>query len=214
MGTSTDQSTRDVILDKAEALFAEHGIHAVSVRRILAESGVNAALAHYHFGGREGLIREVLRRRIEPLNRERLELLAEVVAAASPEPPALESVLRAFFAPLVDLLDRRRSFARLVGELHVTADPQLKAFFGTLFHEVVIQFAAQVREALPRGLPGTRRLARAHFVTGVMVLTLTSYEDMEALSQGRYDSPRGEELLEEMIAFCAAGLTAPAQDGR
>ena len=200
---STDHSTRTLILDQAEALFSEHGIQGVSVRRILAEAGVNAALAHYHFGNREGLIREVLRRRIEPLNQERLELLGEVVSAARPGPPSLESVLRAFFAPVVDLLDRRRSFARLVGELHVTADPRLKAFFNT-------QFAAQVRDALPADLSGTRRLARAHFIIGVMVLTLTNYEDMADLSQGKYESPRGEELLQEMIAFCSAGLRAPA----
>jgi len=208
------QDTKGIILDTAEALFAEHGIQTVSVRRILSEAGVNAALAHYHFGDRRGLVEAVLRRRVEPLNQRRLELLEQVVKEAGSMPPPLDSVLRAFFAPLLELLDRNRSFARLVGELHVSAEPDLREFFLTLFSEVVLRFSGHIRVALPPELTGTQRLARAHFLLGVMVLTLTNYEDMEILSQGRHESPRGEVLLNEMISFCSAGLTAPPMNCR
>ena len=69
--------TRTRILEAAERLFAERGIEAVSVRSILVEAGVNVALAHYHFGSREGLITELLRMRVGPLMQELLRRLDE-----------------------------------------------------------------------------------------------------------------------------------------
>lgn len=210
MSSEASPNTRELILDTAEKLFADHGIQAVSVRRILAEAGVNTALAHYHFGDRDGLIREVLRRRIEPLNRERMELLDRAVEEAAPEFPSLDAVLRAFFSPVVSLLSQNRPFARLVGEVHVSASPEVRDFSLRLFSEVVRRFAEFIRPALPAELSGTERLARAHFVTGVMVLTLTNYEDMDLMSQGRYELPREERLVNEMVTFCVAGLTAQA----
>ena len=209
--------TKTAILDAAERLFAAHGIQGVSVRSVLADAGVNVALAHYHFGGRDGLIREVLRRRVEPLNEKRLELLAEVERGAGPEGPTLEAGLRAFFAPVVDLLGENPDFARVLGQLHVAADPTLRESFLRLFGDVVRRFADVLRTALPPGLSGSQRVSRTHFVLGVMILTLTNYADMALMARGRFEPPGGEELLREMVAFCAAGLTAPegrAQAGR
>src|SRR5512146_3390197 len=89
--------TRERILLTAERLFAERGIEGVSVRTILGEAGANVALAHRHFGGRDGLIDEVLRRAVGPLNERRLLLLEEVEARGSRA--TVEDVLRALFAP-------------------------------------------------------------------------------------------------------------------
>src|SRR5512143_2582062 len=74
------KETQERILDAAERLFAERGIDAVSVRSVLAAAGVNVSLAHYHFGGRDGLIVALLRRRLAPITEERLRRLAEVEA--------------------------------------------------------------------------------------------------------------------------------------
>ncbi len=205
--------TKNVILDAAERLFAERGVQGVSVRSVLAEAGVNAALAHYHFGDRTGLIREVLRRRVEPLNEKRLELLAAVEREAGPGGPTLEAGLGAFFAPLVDLLDEHPDFARLLGQLHVAADPALRDLFFHLFGDVVRRFADVLKAALPPEMSGPQRVSRTHFVLGAMILTLANYDDMALMARRRFKPPRGEALLREMVVFCAAGLTAPvAQD--
>ena len=211
-GVGSGSDTKTAILDAAERLFAERGVGGVSVRSVLAEAGVNAALAHYHFGGRSGLIREVLRRRVEPLNEKRLELLAAVESEAGPDGPTLEAGLRAFFAPLVDLLDEHPDFARLLGQLHVAADPELRESFLRLFGDVVRRFADVLKAGLPPGLSGPQRVSRTHFVLGAMILTLANYADMALMARGRFKPPRGEALLREMVAFCAAGLTAPAAE--
>ena len=63
--------TRKKLVTAAEALFAEHGIEAVSLRSITRAAGQrNANALQYHFGDRSGLVRAVLEKHnagIDPL---------------------------------------------------------------------------------------------------------------------------------------------------
>jgi AcrR family transcriptional regulator len=197
--------TRTLIPDTAERLFAAGGVQGVSVRAILAEAGVNVALAHYHFGGRDGLIRHVLARRIEPLNLRRLQLLEAAAAAAQPRLPGTEAILGAFFAPVVELLQEHPHFARLLAQVHVSPDHQLRAYYGSLFGDVLARFGDALGAVLPAGLDPARRAARTRFVFGVMVHAINTYPRSGV---GR-DALRGAALLDEMVVFCAAGLHAP-----
>lgn len=54
------ERARTRLLDEAERLFAEKGYAKASTREICAAAGLNVAAIHYHFGGKEGLYREVL----------------------------------------------------------------------------------------------------------------------------------------------------------
>src|ERR1700750_632054 len=72
--TSADTKTR--ILDAAEILFMEHGFEATSLRSLTTAAGVNLAAVNYHFGTKEELFQAVLTRRLDPMNQERIELLA------------------------------------------------------------------------------------------------------------------------------------------
>jgi AcrR family transcriptional regulator len=67
-------TTRDRILDSAEALFAERGLAGTSVRDIAAESGLTAASLYNHFASKEALYEAVLERGVRPL----LELLTQL----------------------------------------------------------------------------------------------------------------------------------------
>ncbi|MFW5829861.1 MAG: TetR family transcriptional regulator, partial [Planctomycetota bacterium] len=69
------ETTRERLLDAAEACFAEIGFHAASVRMITERAGANLAAVHYHFGGKNGLIEAVITRRIGPVQAERLRRL-------------------------------------------------------------------------------------------------------------------------------------------
>src|ERR1044071_5498720 len=90
-------ATREGLLDAAESLFSELGIQAASLRAITQRAGANLAAVHSHFGSKQGLVRAVFKRRLEPLNRERLELLA----ASERKGGDVEEVLRALVAPLL-----------------------------------------------------------------------------------------------------------------
>lgn len=75
-------STREIILETAEQLFAQQGHDGTSMRQITSAAGVNLAAVNYHFGSKEALVQAVLKRRLEEVNRERLRLLDELEAAA------------------------------------------------------------------------------------------------------------------------------------
>jgi len=54
---------RQALLEKATALFSEHGFQAVGVDRIIRDSGVVRMTLYRHFAGKDELIREVLLQR-------------------------------------------------------------------------------------------------------------------------------------------------------
>ena len=70
--TRPSEITRDRILKAAERLFAEHGYDDTSVRAIVAKARVNQAAINYHFAGKDGLYREVLRAAIHALTEQQI----------------------------------------------------------------------------------------------------------------------------------------------
>ena len=65
--------TRERILDVAERQFMENVYEAISTRAITSVAELNLGSINYHFGSKEGLLREVFRRRLAWLNKERVE---------------------------------------------------------------------------------------------------------------------------------------------
>jgi len=62
MGTySTSDETRQALIHAAGELIAERGVGEVSTRAIAQRAGANIGTIHYHFGGKEGLLKEMLR---------------------------------------------------------------------------------------------------------------------------------------------------------
>jgi AcrR family transcriptional regulator len=72
-------ATREAILAAAERLFAEHGVFAVSNRQVseAAGQGNNTAVS-YHFGTKTDLVRAIVRKHAEQIERVRLRMLAEI----------------------------------------------------------------------------------------------------------------------------------------
>lgn len=62
---ATTTHTRERILDAAELLFFRDGIAVTGVDAVAAEAGVSVVTLYKHFGSKENLLREVLRRRFD-----------------------------------------------------------------------------------------------------------------------------------------------------
>ncbi|MEV4145913.1 TetR family transcriptional regulator [Amycolatopsis sp. NPDC049691] len=72
-------ATRESILVTAERLFAEHGVQVVSNRHISEAAGQgNNAAVNYHFGTKVDLVRAIVRRHAEPMERLRAQLVESI----------------------------------------------------------------------------------------------------------------------------------------
>ena len=206
--------TKERILDAAEALFAEHGFEATSLRMITASACVNLAAVNYHFHSKDDLIRAVFVRRIGPVNQKRLELLRAQLEVAGNAQPSLEGVIRAFVEPVVMLrkdptcADVGRLFGRTYAEPSGTAR---RAFFD-LMREIGRPFTEAFRRALG-DMPQVELLWRIHFSVGVVAHTLAGTDHLATISGGRCDPSDAEGTIERMVAFIAAGMRAPLATG-
>lgn len=98
-GASSGEVTKQLILDVAERLCAEKGFEAFSVRAVCEAAGANVAAINYHFGSKQNMLEEMFRRRVAPLNQERLRLLD--VALTDTSKNLLERIIRSFLEPVI-----------------------------------------------------------------------------------------------------------------
>jgi AcrR family transcriptional regulator len=77
--TDRNTATRERILDAAERLFAEHGVHEVSNRQVAEAAGQgNTAVVGYHFGTKADLVRAIVRRHSAAIAATREEMVARI----------------------------------------------------------------------------------------------------------------------------------------
>ena len=110
--------TRERLLHTALALYAQEGLHAVSLRRISAESGSkNSAAMHYHFENQLGVLCALM----QMITRE-LRDMDTALRDDSGTPRTLREACRDIITPLVMLPQRQpwgndalRFLSRLMG---------------------------------------------------------------------------------------------------
>jgi AcrR family transcriptional regulator len=97
--TRPSEVTRDRIMKAAERLFAERGYDGTSIRAIVAKARVNQAAINYHFDGKDGLYREVLRVAFRGMTEDQLAHAQEMKAMSREE--ALGAFIRRQLRPLM-----------------------------------------------------------------------------------------------------------------
>ncbi len=214
-GISTKIDTKQRILDSAERLFSDKGFEGTSLRTIIADAKVNLAAIHYHYHSKEALLDAVILRRLEPINRLRLELLDAAERSASPAPPSLEAVIEAFLAPAFRMvasdLQSGGALPRLMGRI-LTSDKTLVPRMKQHMSELLGRFIQALQNAAPN-LPKPELFWRIQFMGGAMALTLLRSHDLEVLSGGLCDASDAEATIRRLVAFAAAGFRAPVQPG-
>lgn len=196
------QDTKARILDVAEKLFGLKGFEATSLRDITAEAQVNLAAVNYHFQSKDSLIDAVIVRRIEPVNRRRLEMLT----AAGPQ-PTLEQILTAFMAPALEL--HLESAAPLMGRILSDPNQFVERVFKKHLKPMVDRFSEALGRALPE-LPEAERVWRLMFMAGVMTHVMRWSEVLPELTGGLCDCSDRPAITERAVAFLAAGFRVPA----
>jgi AcrR family transcriptional regulator len=201
MNDRRDTKTR--ILDAAEKLFGMSGFDSTSLRDITAEAAVNLAAVNYHFQSKDSLMEAVICRRIEPVNRRRLELLE-----ATGDNPTVEQILRAFLVPVMVELNIS-SVAPLLGRALADPGQFLERIFRTQFAPLGQRFADAFQKALPDLAPA-EIVWRQHLMVGGMTHLLMWRPYLKEMTGGLCDSSDRGVVLDQAVAFFAAGFRGPS----
>lgn len=194
--------TKERILDAAEKLFGQNGFEATSLRDITTEAGVNLAAVNYHFQTKESLIDAAIARRMEPVNRKRMEMLD----LAGPN-PTLEQILIAFLYPVLD--KHVASSMALLGQVLATPDLAIIKLFKKNLSVVSQQFTDALAKALPH-LSRTELLWRLSFTGGAIANVLARGPIINEISGGLCDPSDRPAVLARLVTFAAAGFRADA----
>lgn len=205
------EATRQRILDVAERLFADAGFHATSIRDIAHHAECQFALIGYHFGAKEALLDQVLARRSDVLNRERLAHLEALRAAHGAAPLALRDLVGGFVGTIMARADSGdegwRNYTRLIAV--VAASAEWKDLAEKHFNAVARQYIAELQRSLPE--VSSEDLHRAFFfMVGAMLAVCARTDRIETLSDGRFDSRSIAPMTETLCAFLEGGFAAVA----
>ncbi len=203
------RDTKERLLDAAERLFAERGFEGASLRAVTQAAGTSVSAANYHFGSKQALLRATLRRRVEPVNRLRLERLDALEAAAAGGPLALEALLDAFLRPAFEVRAAAHGgnayYRQIAARLYSDPPELVSDLKRELFRPVFQRFFAALQRTLPDHPPSALALA-FQFTVGTVIHVMSGQLE-GALGIGDGDArPADEEVLTRMLAYTAQGL--------
>jgi AcrR family transcriptional regulator len=212
------QDTKGRLLEAAERLFAERGFDGTSIRAVAQAADASVSAANYHFGSKEALLHTALVRRIEPINRQRLDALSALERSTGDEPVPLESIVEAFLRPGFEAEQRERSgdapYRHIAAQLYADPHDTLIELKAELFGPVITRFT----DALALTLHDRSReelVLDFQFLVGVMIHVISGHARNEEAGAGPLAIP-AEQVLRRMVTFTSAGLrskTAPEPNG-
>jgi AcrR family transcriptional regulator len=200
--TRPSDVTRERIMKAAERLFAERGYDATSVRAIVAKARVNQAAINYHFDGKDGLYREVLRAAFGALTEQQLEHADEMKAMS--REAALAEFIRRQLRPLLGRDEYSRHMRILNWE---TVRPT--AVFRKLLSEEAAPFMGLAVELVRRFQPDADQrtlVAAAVWLLGQCSVFLRNREQLA-------DPPLGLVLDENSVEWLAQTVSRWASGG-
>ena len=204
----TTGETRQRLLLTAMHLYANEGVHAVSLRRISAEAGSkNSAAMHYHFDNKLGVIQALM-----TMIGDELQDIARDIRRNRCGERNLRDACRDALLPLVQLRanepwggDAVRFLSRLVSE----SDPELAA----LVNEMFAPFWGRLDRALARAVPALPVEVRRLRLMFISVNVFHGMAEIGWLSRspvgdlGHFDS---DTLLDHLVDYLIGGLVAPS----
>ena len=203
-------TSREKLLDHAEALFAEQGVGAVSLRAINAAAGLSPAALHYHFGTKAVLVEAILLRRMPVLMARRGALLDAL--ATSTEAIDAPAVIDAFLRPLIELVveepEAGRRYVRFLARAFADGDLDT-GFVLARFQEDVVKLDPLLQRALPE-LPIDLVRLRLGFAIEAGLHLLASTDTYTAIPRDGV-ALSAEQFSTVLLDFIAGGLAAPSR---
>lgn len=203
--------TRDLLLEQGALLFARRGVAGVTARQLHEAVGArNESALHYHFGGREGLVHEILRQHVEAIEARRARLVAAIVA--DDRSSDVRALVHALAAPMADDLGSAlgRAHLRLVAQLDHPALAYAAPFriVEAPAGRAVARWLWQALAHLPEPIRVERLAALREQLVGLLGLRA------QLLDEGPAERLRSsnELFLHNLVDMLVAGLTAEPSD--
>lgn len=208
-------ATRNRILSAAEQLFTTRGFAGVTMREVARRAGTNVASAHYHFGSKEGLVIEMLRHRIAPINAERLRLLNDAKLQSEGKPLKPIVIFKALLLPIGEAAtgssgpDSR--FMQLVGRSFTEPASFLEKVHRRLFRELADIFMVELRRTHPQANEEDL-FWNLHFVVATMLGALANHRRLAPFSGGICQDKDVAEMIQRLIVFAAGGFASSIEN--
>jgi AcrR family transcriptional regulator len=191
----------------AERLFAERGYDGTSIRAIVAKARVNQAAINYHFTGKDGLYREVLRGAFRALTEHQLAHADE--AKAMSREAALADFIRRQLRPLT-ARDELSRHLRIFNWETVRPTP----VFRKLMTEEATPFMGLAVDLVRRFLPEADQrtlVVAAIWLLGQCSIFVRNREQLAGPPTALALDESAVEWLAQLISgWTVGGLTAPA----
>ncbi|MFN3339722.1 MAG: TetR family transcriptional regulator [Dietzia sp.] len=200
-----NKDAKTAMIEVAEKLIGERGLDDVSMRDVATAAGQrNNSAVQYHFGSRDGLILQVLRRRLVALDADRKKRLA--AADEQGLGADLSTLVQVLFEPIVELLRAQPEatyyarFLQRVGPVMAPGIPE--AELRTATDDVVVRLI-DVLSHLPRRVAFERIDLATQMFTGALAV----YEDRRD-ARNTVVNTRFEDVVAHLFDMTEAALRA------
>jgi AcrR family transcriptional regulator len=195
-----EQTIHD-ILDAAERLLDRKGPDGFGLAELGRDAGVSFGLIHHYFGGKEGLLRAVLRRTLREMGRE-IRRIQDSGEFWDPNAPAVVVVFDTYL--------RKPGFARLMAwgllkDLLVAEEVSLEV---QRDRDAIDAMVDRLRD----GMPGASRIDAAALTTLLTSAVLGFHLLRPLLVQTRGWNARSDEILREQLVRAMISIAKPRSD--
>lgn len=198
------ERTRQNIIQSAEKLFAQKGFRAMTLRDVTQDAGVNLASVNYHFGSKSALMHAVMRKHIEPVNRERLIRLDHLIAEYFPAPIPLDKIFDALFRPLFEHA-AQGNLPQLMSRVMTEPVDFMRNLHKEFFAELSQRFLVELKRCCPQ-LTEQERQYRFFLSVSTMIGTIIEQGRLENISSGKLHGQNTDIILTQLTAYVVAGF--------
>lgn len=203
---STDQNTRDRLLETAERLFSDRGFASVSLRTLTKEAGVNLASVSYHFGSKESLINAIVHGHIVPVDLDRNARLDQLEKVGD---YTVRDVLDAFLRPPFDRAEQQKlpfvQHCRLIFRCMNEQTWEMSAEDVERLRATMGRFSKLLHGLLPE-LSDEQLSLRLTFAIGTMLHTLMNSHITCKVRVLPGPAPGQEEVYQAMLDYATHGF--------
>lgn len=200
------RNTKEKIMDVAERCIARNGIAGASIRTIVKEARVNLGAVTYHFGSKDNLLAAIFKRRMLPINRERISMLEKAEKEADGKTIPLRKVIEAILMPQRRVMRRFPDFSEFLLRMKKYPNPKLHSLIDDEFNAVFERFDHAVRSALPPTMSEAEIFIKRHFF--IHMLDSVPENDFH-IKQQNPNFLEGNMVTQTLISFVEGGLMTP-----